>query len=530
MALFLLLHAVGYAQFRIDWQQSYGTMASDIAYDIVQVDDGYFVTGFAGAGGGQVTCSKEGAGWLLRFDSSGNLLWQRCYPRRSAIRMVKAIGSPYFYMIGGCTLDPYPDTYNLWIAKIDSLGSILWERVLGNTIGILGGDQYGEATPDGGVIASAQIDSQGGDITHWHGWYDGWVIKLDSLGNTEWDQSIGSSFIEFINVIIPTSDGGYLAGLYGEPNGIDGNVECVVFSNDADAIVYKMDSTGNRQWDQCYGGSALEGVVNLLEVEDGYLVAGIGSSTDGDLLGAGWHPGWEGNHYPDPTIDIWLVKIDFHGNIIWQKCYGGTQNESSRKIFQSEDGGFVIFGETHSFDCDVEGNPSCCKEKPSIWIFKVDPMGNFLWQQCIGGSGSESLYNGVVRHSDYRYVVAGEMNYSPSGDVNCSNFVPLSGPNFWVFSISDTTENIAEHNPWMDKVNIYPNPTSAVLHIDFPANTPIPHALLEILDINGRVVLKQEKLSHTNNLAIEQLPPGLFLVRIRDDARLMTKRIIRKNL
>jgi hypothetical protein len=130
-------------------------MAPDIAYDIVQTNGGYLVTGAVFAGGGQVTCTEDGAGWLIKIDNAGNLLWQKCFQKRGAIRMVKAIGNPYLYLIGGGNAEPYPDDYNLWIAKIDSLGNIIWERILGNTIGILGGDEYGIATNDGGVIGTA---------------------------------------------------------------------------------------------------------------------------------------------------------------------------------------------------------------------------------------------------------------------------------------------------------------------------------------------------------------------------------------
>jgi len=193
LTVLLLLSVISYGQLQINWQQSYGSMATDKAYDIVQTEGGYLVAGAAYSGGGQVNCTIDGSMWLIKIDNSGNLLWQKCYEHSDTYRIVKAIDSPYYYLIGGAMGEPYPGTYNLWIAKIDSLGNIIWERTLGNNIGILGGDQYGEATADGGVIATAQIDSQGGDITTWHGWYDGWVIKLDSLGNTEWDFSIGSS-------------------------------------------------------------------------------------------------------------------------------------------------------------------------------------------------------------------------------------------------------------------------------------------------------------------------------------------------
>ena len=513
-----MLPLISYGQLQIDWQQSYGSMARDIAYDIAKTEGGYLVAGAANAGGGQVTCTEDGALWLLKIDNLGNLIWQKCYEHAGVLRIVKAIGSPYYYMIGGTISEPYPDTYNLWIAKIDSLGSIIWERTLGNTIGILGGDQYGEATADGGVIATAQIDSQGGDITTWYGWYDGWVIKLDSLGNTEWDFTIGSSTnIEYISCIIQTSDNGYLAGLYGTPQGAGtGNVDCTTQSTYIpDAIVFKMDSSSNPEWHQCYGGSGNDAVASLLEVDNGYMIAAGGGSSDGDLTGSGWH----GSH------DVWLVRIGLSGNIIWQKCYGGSNNDYPKRIFQTSDGGFMVFANTHSFDGDVVGNPSNSPENPSIWIFEVDSVGELLWQQCIGGHGDESVY-GVVKQSDYKYAVAGEMNFSPSGDVNCSNFVYGSQQNYWVFGISDTTVNVVENFQESIDIKVYPNPANSVLNIDFTNDYNIHNTIIEIVDINGRTILKSKPVSGSTQFNIKLLNNGLYLVKIQNDKNLITRKII----
>ena len=520
----IFLANTSFGQFNIDWQQSYGSMAPDIAYDIVQTNGGYLVTGAAFSGGGQVSCTEEGAGWLIKIDNTGNLLWQKCFQKRGAIRMVKAIGNPYLYLIGGGNAEPYPDDYNLWIAKIDSLGNIIWERILGNTIGILGGDEYGIATNDGGVIATAQIDSQGGDISSWWGGYDGWVIKLDSLGNTEWDSSIGSPNFEFINGIIQTSDGGYLAGLYGAPNGGPGTIDCGVASNsNSEAIVVKLNADGEVKWHQCYGGSKSDGVVRLLEVDDGYVVAGWGSSDDGDLQGGGYHFGWHPSG--PPTLDVWLIKIDFKGNIIWQKCYGGTKSESPKGLFKTADEGIVVFVNTHSFDGDVAGNPANTNDHSCVWVFKVDKNGEMQWQQCIGGSGTEAVY-GVVKHSDYKYTVAGEMNFSPSGDVNCSNFVYGSQKNYWVFGISDTTVNVREVPPEEFDVKVYPNPAKRVLNIELPEKYACRNAMLSIIDISGKAVLRSEVTEHTTQLDIKTIKPGLYLLKIENGKTLITKRIL----
>ena len=514
----IFISLTSFCQLSIDWQQSFGSMDLDWAFDIAETDGGNLVIGIASSGSGQVACTEIGGGWLLKIDNSGNLLWQKCYEQADVYRIIKAINSPNYYLIGGSMSEPYLGTYNLWIAKIDSIGSIIWERTLGNTIGILNSDQYGESTADGGVIATAQIDSQGGDITTWHGWYDGWVVKLDSLGNTDWDFTIGSStYTEYISCIIQTTDGGYLAGLYGTPQGAGtGNVDCTTQSTEIpDAIVFKMDSNSNPEWHRCYGGSGIDAVNRLLEVDNGYLIAAGGGSSDGDLTGSGWH----GGH------DVWLIRIDLEGNIIWQKCFGGSNDDYPKKIFKTSDGGFVVFADTQSTDGDVVGNSSINPDYPSIWIFKVNSSGELLWQQSIGSNAREQVH-GVVKHSDYKYTVAGEMLYSPLGDVNCSNFLPGSQKNYWVFGVSDTTVSIAETSAIAVDVKVYPNPAKSVLNIDFPANYDVLHSTIEIININGETRMRSKPVSHSTQLDIKRLKPGLYIVKIQNNDALITRRLV----
>ena len=88
----------------------------------------------------------------------------------------------------------------------------------------------------------------------------------------------------------------------------------------ADAVIVKLDSLRNIEWQQCYGGSDYDGALELLEIEDGYMFAGYAGSNDGNI--SGWHG----------EMDIWLVKLDFYGNIIWQKCLGGGYHESPKYL------------------------------------------------------------------------------------------------------------------------------------------------------------------------------------------------------
>lgn len=160
------------------------------------------------------------------------------------------------------------------------------------------------------------------------------------------------------------------------------------------------------------------------------------------------------------------MKTDFSGNPAWSRCYGGTQNESPGEIYETSDGDFVIFANTHSFDGDVVDNPSNSTTHSSIWVFKINSDGDLLWQQCIGSHADDAVY-GVSQYGDHEYAVAGLMTYSPSGDVNCSNFVYDSQGNYWAFGLTDITVGITDAHTFSGVV-IYPNPAHSQLTVQLP--------------------------------------------------------------
>ncbi len=525
LLMFLLPFGL-FSQMQITWQQCYCGMESDLAVDVTQSGDEFLVLGriSAALSGGQVTCTNDDATWLLKIDNIGNIIWQKCIFHFGGHKMQKAIGSDYYFITGQTISEPYPDVLNLYLSKMDSSGLIIWERTLGNIIGIDDYHFFGASTNDGGIIGSVLIFSKGGDITSWYGGYDGWVIKLDGEGNTDWDFTLGSQNVDAVTSVEQTMDSGYIIAGYGMPDGISGNITTPSYtSSGTDAVIFKLDSLGNVEWDKTYGGSYNDHATRAISLPDGYLIAGGATSDDGYCEGSGWHEGYY--QTGDRTLDTWLIRTDLNGVIIWQRCYGGSQTESVSRIFSTSDGGFVIFGSTHSFDGDVIGNSSNSTAKSSIWIFKINSTGDLIWQQCIGGFASEDV-NGVIQHSDYNYTIAGKMSYSPSFDVDCSNFIPASGYNYWVLGISDTTVNINENKTGLNKIDIYPNPVYETLNIDFPTNYNLTQTSIKLLDLNGRITFDFEPLSYKNQFDISKLNRGLYILKIQSDKFFITEKII----
>jgi hypothetical protein len=266
----------------------------------------------------------------------------------------------------------------------------------------------------------------------------------------------------------------------------------------AEAILMKLDSNRNIEWQQCYGGSGDEGVTGLLEVSDGYIFLAYATAGDGDLTGSGWHG----------ATDIWVVRIDFTGNIIWQKCFGGSSYEFASRIFQTEDGGFVVVGEVKSLDGDVVGNHSI-NDNYDIWMFKITDEGELVWQQCFGGLADEMLDFGVVKKSDYKYVLAGTANLV-SFDVTCAPNTPYH--DYWVFQVSDTTVNVEETQPGQRALKVYPNPARdyVVFERNGTQNTQQKQDYIQIRNIFGQLVETLEMHGNKTVWNMEGINPGVY--------------------
>jgi len=164
-------------------------------------------------------------------------------------------------------------------------------------------------------------------------------------------------------------------------------------------------------WKTTYGGSGHDGLAAIEILEGaGFIIAGYTDSADGDI-----------EQTPAGMQDLWLLKTNDTGTILWQKTIGGPNSEMANDIAATPDGGYVIAGQ-HS-DANSSGNYD-------FLIVKTDGEGNVEWQKILGGTGYETAH-GIHPTPDGGYIVAGESN-SDDGDA-----IPGKGMmDFWVLKLS----------------------------------------------------------------------------------------------
>jgi hypothetical protein len=511
----------------ITWQQCYGTITNDYAFGIAKTEDGYMFAIEVFSGDGLTNYHGSYDIWLVNTDSIGNILWEKCYGGSSAESPYKLIKKPedeYFIFGYAGSTDGDVQSGNhgysdLWVVKINAEGDIIWEK----TYGSIGHDNPRDMilTPDGGFVMIARVGIGGGDVTHYYGSGDCWMAKCDSIGNIEWEKTMGNDGLDNCVSLMINSAGNIM--MIGAAQWHGGLVECYPDGEWADVWIVELDMQGNILAQYCYGGSHYDLGYMIIELDEGYAFVAGTNSNDGDVSGLHGPPGGP----PGGWSDIWVVRLNEQMEIIWQKCIGGYDSELPNYITQTEDGGFVVIGTTRSNDGDVSGNPSWPGTYAAIWVVKLDAQGNIEWQKVYGGWGSERLENPhtILKKSDHNYVIAASTTFSPSHDVQCGTF--SANRNAWIFEIAlDDTVNVIEQFAGTGEMFVYPNPATSETWLQLPENLPLTAMFIELYSPTGRLLYRAQPTSKFHKIEVAHLPKGLYFVRIWDGEQWLVEKLV----
>jgi hypothetical protein len=411
------------------WNKTYGGTNSDYAYSLVQTADG----GYALAGSTYSYGAGSPNGWLVKTDSAGNKQWNKTYGGASydEARSLVQTGDGGYALAGDT--NSFGGGYDFWLVKTDSDGLSQWNKTYG-------GKNSDSAwtvvqTDDGGYALAGSTSSYGA------GSNDFWLVKTDWAGNAQWNKTYGGTNSDLGTSLVQTADGGYaLAGS--------------TYSFGAgyfDFWLVRTDAGGTLLWNRTCGGANFDLGPSLVQTADGgYALAGSTSSygsgnydawlikinpemnrehqrnLGGTILIPGWSQtyGGTGNDIPHSVIqtsdggfaiagysnsfggtdDMWLIKTDSVGTLLWSKTYGGTGGDSAVCVIQTSDKGFAMAGATSSYGASGY----------NFWLVKTDPAGNSQWNKTYGGSGNEGALS-IVQTNDGGYALAGSTSSYGSG-------------------------------------------------------------------------------------------------------------------
>ena len=329
---------------KVDWQKTFGGKGGDSARVIRQTPDG----GYAVAGQTHSFGSGSSDFWLLKFDSSDNLQWQKAYGGPSSdIAHALELTSDGGYLIAGFTTGFGAVSKDYLVIKLDPDGAIQWQKRYGAS----GEDvlRFAKQTSDGKYLIAGFTHSfgEGGDIM---------VLKLDESGNVEWQKRYGGEKFEEPGAILEVP-GGYVV-----------LEQTASFSGGTDGWIFKLDSDGNILWQKRYSGNGFDELSAARITPDGGFVV-VGETRSFGLT----------------TEDFWVLKFDTSANLEWQKRYGGQGIDEAEAVALTPEGGYIIAGITFSFN-------SIGKD---IWIVRLDSNGDIA--QCTSDVHAGIVTNAIIR-------------------------------------------------------------------------------------------------------------------------------------
>ncbi len=285
--------------------------------------------------------------WVVKLNALGKIQWDRTIGGNATevlpwIQQTSDDG----YILGGWSYSDISGekTQNsrgiedFWVVKLNSEGNVQWDRTIGGSRG--DGINSLQQTKDGGYILGGYSSSNksGEKTENSRGGDDYWVVKLDRLGNIQWDKTIGGNNTDVLYTLQQTRDDGYILGGYSSSN--KSGEKSQNSRGKTDYWIVKLDESGNIQWDETIGGNNSDILNSLAQTTDnGYILGGQSSSNSSG----------EKTEVSRGADDYWVVKIDRLGKIQWDKTIGGESTDvlySIREIATNEYelGGFSSSG------------------------------------------------------------------------------------------------------------------------------------------------------------------------------------------
>ena len=291
------------------WTRTFGGGNWDQGESVLQTSDGGYVIA------GNLACGWSGVCdiYVIRTDAQGDTLWTRSYggPLEEQTHSLAATDDGGCIIAGRkCTLSAEdPDVY---LVRLDANGDTLWTKTYGGTAS--DGGCCVQQTHGGEIVIAGWTASFGA------GGYDVWLLKTDAYGDTLWTRTYGGAGGDGGYSVQETSDGGYIiaGGTYSFGEG-----EC-------DVYLIRTDANGDTLWTKTYGGIGSDVGLSIQQTSGGYIIAGW---TDWDPFSVG---DW----------DVYLVRTDEDGEILWTQTYGGRDEDIAWSVKQTSDGGYIVAGES----------------------------------------------------------------------------------------------------------------------------------------------------------------------------------------
>lgn len=433
------------------------------------------------------------------------------------------------FVIAGSTRSFGAGNFDLYIIRTNQYGDTVWTKTFGSSNYDYSHDIIKTDTAEY-LIGAYSSSAQDGNIL---------LLKIDDNGNTIWSKVVGTEDNDNIERIKKTDDGGFVlcgdiekyfeykyliwkfnssgdslwAKIYDFGRGMDidqtsdGGYMMVVFPYAMLTTIHqfqlvRFDSSGDTLWTRFYGGNDVEVAYAGEQTNDGgYIIAGRTDS------------------YGNGGSDFYLLKTNANGEQLWDKTFGGDQDDRAFTMTETADGGFIIGGYTASFNAGFF----------DFYLVKTNSGGDTIWTKTCGGNWQEEIYD-IKETSDGGYAAVGYTNSFDAGG-NPNIYFVKTDVNGSLTGTDDEEEFVPANYELMQN---YPNPFNPVTRIQYTIKR-YQFVQLKIYDVLGNDIatLVNEfkpaghyKTEFNAETRINNIASGLYFYQLKTDDFVQTKKMI----
>lgn len=342
--------------------------------------------------------------FIVKYDSTGSQLWARA-AGGSGEDYAKAIctdanGNIFvtgFFASDSITFGTFTlhnDTvWSMFVVKYDASGNPLWAKTAHamwtNDGSAITTDATGNVLLTGNFYAPGLVF--GTDTIVSEGSQDFFVMKLDPSGNLLWMQPGGGSNYDNSTAIATDGAGNILVtGAFRSPAVYLGNDVLInAWQGNADLFVVKYDASGNVLWATSAGGWDMVSANAVCADAAGNVI--ITGNFESNFIRFGTDTLYSYNYNSSsPPTDLFIVKFDANGNVLWAKRAGYTSDENGTGVACDAGGNIYATGVFYSDSISFGTVTAHSGGQSDAFVVKLNPQGNTIWNIAAGGTGLES--------------------------------------------------------------------------------------------------------------------------------------------
>ena len=505
-----------------EWAKSAGGLKHEEAYSVSTDDIGNFVVSgnfrSTSLTFGNTTLTNKGGDdiFVVKYDPNGSVLWAKSVGGinndlaygvsidTSGNIVITGVFSSPSLTIGSTTFTNSGD-FDIFVIKYDPNGNVLWAKSAG---GINSDIAYCVSTDvSGNIVVTGTFSSPtltfGSTSLANKGSDDIFVVKYDLNGNILWAKSAGGLNEEYSFYVSTDVSGNIvLTGTFSSPTlSFDSTTLTRIGRN---TFVVKYDPNGNVLWAKSTDGNNWD------------VSYSVSTDVNGNIILAGY-TGSPTLTFGSTTLtnkggdDIFVVKYDPIGNVLWAKSVGGINSDVAEEISTDASGNIVVVGYFNSITLSSGTTSLTNNGGYDIFIIKYDPNGNILWANSVGGVNTDAAY-GISTDIFGNNIMVGVFG-SPSVTFGSTTLTNMGDGDMFVAKLSLAT-GIGVVNKETVML-IAPNPFNNIALIQLPE--AVNNAEIIIRDLLGERILASKFSGKEYLLEKGTMSPGVYFVEINDE-------------